>query len=120
MKCNWKKLAAEAVNTLSSDERAKSIVYLEQRIIPAREYVPWSGIAQSFDEPVVIAFADLEPALNWTHAGRYLILNTDGGIRATLDVNRPPYLTQVSPDLRLIHRGNEAPEWAVITTATVE
>jgi len=120
VKCNWKKLAAEVVNSLSSTEREVSIVYLEQRIIPAGEQVPWSGIEQSFDEPVVVAFIDLEPALNWTHRGRYLVLSTDGVIRQTLDVDRPPFLTQVSPHLRLIHRGKQAPEWAVVTMAVAE
>ena len=114
MKCNWKALATEVIASLSQNEREESIAYIEQRVIPAGEVLPWAGITQSFDEPVVIAFIDLEPALNWTHRARYLVLGAGGGIRRKVDVDRPPFLTGVSPYLRLIHRGSRAPGWAVV------
>lgn len=120
MKSNWKALATEVISSLSQDEREESITYIEQRVIPAGEKLPWAGIARSFDEPVVIAFVDLEPALNWTHRGRYLVLGAKGGILQSIDVDRPPFLTKVSPNLRVIHWGNQAPEWAVVTSALVE
>jgi hypothetical protein len=111
---NWKALATEVVNSLSATEREEAIAYIEQRIVPAGEQLPWPGFTQSFDEPVVIAFIDLEPALNWTHRARYMILDRQGGITQTIDVDRPPFLSGVSPHLRVIHRGNNAPEWAVV------
>ena len=120
MKSNWKALADEVISSLSQNEREESIAYIEQRIIPAGEKLPWPGIMRGFDEPVVIAFIDLEPALNWTHRGRYLVLGTEGGIRQKLDVDRPPFLTHVSPHLRLIHQGSQAPDWAVATPAIVQ
>lgn len=113
--CNWKALANEVIASLSQDEREASIAYMEQRVIPAGEELPSVGITRRFDEPVVVGFVDLEPALNWTHRGRYLVLGASGGIRLELEVDRPPFLTHVSPDLRLIHRGSEAPYWAVAT-----
>ncbi len=116
MKCNWKKLASEVIASLSQNEREESIAYVEQRVIPAGEVLPWAGIRQSFDEPVVIAFIDLEPTLNWTHRGRYLVLGAGGGIQRKVDVDRPPFLTGVSPNLRLIHRGSRTPGWAVVTS----
>ena len=120
MKCNWKALATEVITSLSQNEREESIAYIEQRIIPAGEKLPWPGIMQSFVEPVVIAFIDLEPALNWTHRGRYLVLDVEGGIRHKLDVDRPPFLTHVSPHLRLIHQGLQAPDWSVVTSTMVQ
>jgi hypothetical protein len=110
------KLAGEVVASLSQDEREDSIAYIEQRVIPAGEVLPWAGITQSFDEPVVVAFIDLEPAMNWTHRGRYLLLGAGGGIQRKVDVDRPPFLTAVSPYLRLIHQGSRTPGWAVITS----
>jgi len=120
VKRNWKALAAEVTTSLSQSEREDSVAYIEQRIIPAGEELPWAGIMQSFDEPVVIAFIDLEPALNWTHRARYLVLGAEGGIRQKLDVDRPPFLTHVSPHLRLIYQGSQAPDWAVATSAIVQ
>lgn len=114
---NWKKLTHEVIASLSQNELEESIAYIEQRVFPAGESLPWAAIAQSFDEPVVIAFVDLEPTLNWSHRGRYLVLGTAGGIRREIDVDRPPFLTGVSPYLRLIHRGDRAPHWAAVTSA---
>jgi hypothetical protein len=114
----WKELVTEVIDSLSKDEREESIAYLEERLIPTGEELPWEGLRRSFDKEVVVAFVDLEPALNWTHRGRYIVLGAKGGIEAIVEVDRPPFLTGVSPYLRLIHRGNRAPSWAVITAAT--
>lgn len=114
----WTTLIAEVIASLSPNEREASIVYIEQRVISVGEILPWPELQQSFDEPVVIAFADLEPALNWTHRGRYIILRAGGGIREKVDVDCPPFLTEVSPHLRLIYRGTQAPAWAVVTSTT--
>lgn len=120
MKWNWKKLVTDVIASLSPDERETCIAYIEQRVIPAGEILPWAGINQSFAEPVIIAFVDLEPHLNWTHRGRYIVLDTDGDILQSLEVDRPPFLTQVSPHLRLIHKGSQAPEWAVVTSTIAQ
>lgn len=115
--CDWTALVTEAIASLSPNEREESVIYIEQRVIPIGEMLPWSGLQQSFDEPVVIAFADMEPAMNWTHRGRYMVLGAGGGVRRKVDVDRPPFLTEVSPYLRMIHRGSRAPAWAVVTSA---
>jgi hypothetical protein len=120
VKCNWKKLVREVIASLSENEREESIVYIEHRVFPAGKALPWDTIAQSFDEPIVIAFVDLEPALNWTHRGRYLVLGVGGDLIRKIDVDRPPFLTEISPYLRLIHRGSRAPRWAIVTTASVQ
>ena len=114
-KSNWKVLADEVIDSLSQNERESSVAYLELRVIPAGEELRWAGIERSFDEPVVIAFVDLQPELNWTHRGRYLVLGANGGVRQKLEVDRPPFLTQVSPRLRVIHQGSQAPDWTLVT-----
>ena len=120
MKSNWKELATSVIASLSEKEREDSIVYLEQRIVPPGEELSWTGITRSFDEPVVVAFVDLQPALNWTHNARYILLDPEGKIRETITVDRPPFLTGVSPDLCVIHRGAKAPEWATATVKQIE
>lgn len=119
MSCDWQTLATEVIASLSQSEREESVAYIEQRVVPAGEALSWDGIQQTFDEPVVVAFLDLEPALNWTHRARYLALGTEGGIRRELDVDRPPFLTHVSPHLRAIHRGSQAPDWALVAPSMV-
>jgi hypothetical protein len=120
VECNWKGIAKKVIASLSPIEREESIAYLEQRVFPDKEALPWVEITQKFDEPIVIAFIDLEPALNWTHNARYLVLDTGGIIRQKIDVDRPPFLTRVSRYLRLIHRGSRAPAWAVVTSPSAQ
>lgn len=113
---NWQKLQAEVIASLSPGEREDAIAYIEQRVVPAGEDLSWAGMAHGFDEPVVIAFIDLEPALNWTHRARYIVLGAGGGILRIVEADRPPFLKGgASPYLRLIHRGSRAPSWAVVT-----
>lgn len=114
MKCNWKKLVTNVVSSLSLREREDSIVYIEQRIISGGEDLSEVGIPTKFDIPVVIAFVDLEPALNWTHRARYVVLDMEGRVQQTIEVSRPPFLSGPSTYLRIIHRGNNAPEWAEV------
>jgi len=119
-KPDWEWIANKVVSSLSTGEREDSLVYLEQRVFPAGKVLPWEPVAVSFDEPVVMAFIDLEPLMNWTHPARYLILATDGSIKQRTEANRPPFFSGVSPYLRLIHQGSRAPDWAAVTSAKLE
>lgn len=116
MRCDFKVLAAEVVASLSEQEREACVAYLEQRVVPAGERIPRAGISQTFDEPVVVAFIDLQPMLNWTHRARYVVIGARGGILRTIDVDQPPFLAGSSPDLRLIHQGSRAPAWTIIAS----
>lgn len=120
MTVDWQALAAEVIASLSHDEREASIAYIEQHVIRVGEALSLAGTSHCFDQPVVIAFVDLEPALNWTHQGRYLVLGAEGGIRKKVDTDLPPFLTRVSPHLRVIHVGSQAPGWATATEAVLE
>lgn len=115
MQPDWKRLGSEVVASLSEEEKEESVAYVEQRVVPAGEPLSLAGQARSFDEPVVVAFVDLEPGVNWTHRARYLVLGVRGGVRASIDADRPPFLKGASPQLRAVHRGARAPEWAVVT-----
>lgn len=117
---NWQKLATEVIASLTSDEKEQSIVYLEQRIIPAGEELSWPGLSIGLEQASVVAFIDHEPALNWSHRACYVVLNPQGGIRRKIPAQLPPFLTEVSHHLRLIYRGKLAPEWAVVTTAVLD
>ncbi len=120
MRCNWKALAASVEASLSRAESEASIAYIEQRVIPAGETIAWGGVGRSFDEPVVLAFVDLQPALNWTHRARCVVLDVEGRILRRIAVQQPPFLRGVSPHLRLVHRGDDAPEWAAVTDRRID
>jgi len=113
---DWVRLGQAAVAFLTPRERETAVVYLVRRIIAAGEPLPWpEGGGIALDEAAVLAFVDLEPGANWTHAARYLALGAGGALLRTLEVDRPPFLGGVPEDLVLVHVGAEAPGWAVAT-----
>jgi hypothetical protein len=112
MTSDWKALSAEVISSLSISEKEESIVYIEQRIIPAGEKL--AGINLVVDVPVIVAFIDLEPQCNWTHRSRYLLVTPEGGIHTRIEADKPPFLIHVSPYLRVIYIGKDAPQWAVV------
>ena len=120
MKHDWKKSAASVIASLSPSEREASIVYLEKRVFAPGEAPVCPECKGNEEEPLVIAFVDLEPGLNWAHRGRYVILDGNNRVLRVIEVSHPPFLTGVSPDLRLIYRGKNAPEWAAVTLESID
>ncbi|MGC9419869.1 MAG: hypothetical protein ACP5EN_12945 [Rhodovulum sp.] len=113
---DWTALAGAALAALDPPERETSTLYLVRRAIPAGEPLPWpEGTARRFDQPVALAFADLEPGVNWTHRARYLVLGAGGAVLDRIDTDRPPFLRGVPDDLYLVHLGENAPAWAAAT-----
>lgn len=111
---NWKPLIDQVITSLSAVERETCIAYIESRVIPARKQFSGPGINVTFDLPVVMAFVDLEPELNWAHQGRYIFMTESGEIVQIVDADSPPFLRQVSDYLRVVHIGSKAPAWACV------
>lgn len=111
---DWSRLGRAVVASLPDSEREAAIAYLEHAVVPAGEPLSLAGTELRLDVPVVVAFVDLEPGVNWTHRARYLVLGTGGELLRSLEADRPPFMSGVSPDLRLVHRGRRAPAWAAV------
>ncbi|TCP43250.1 hypothetical protein [Rhodovulum marinum] len=113
---DWTQLAGAALAALDPAERETAILYLVRRMIPAGAPLPWpEGTGLRFDQAVALAFADLEPGVNWTHRARYLVLGSGGAVLDRIDTDRPPFLRGVPDDLYLVHLGENAPAWAAAT-----
>jgi hypothetical protein len=108
-------LEQAAIASLSEDERSRAVVYLSDRVLEPGEAVEIDGRRVEVDAPTVVAFVDLEPGVNWGHRCRYLLSDRDSGSVRAVEAQFPPFMRGMPPDLKVVYRGEEVPDWAVAT-----
>jgi hypothetical protein len=85
--------------------------------VPAGEVIRIDRQEIQSTTPSVVAFVDREPAANWGHDCRYLVVDLSSGQATSFDAQFPPFLRAVPESLRLVWRGEEAPAWAAVVEA---
>jgi hypothetical protein len=100
----WDDIVARAAATLSAEERATAELYLDQRVVTPGQRLDIDGRPIHRERAVVVVFADLEPAANWGHACRYLLVDRDTGAVEAIEARFPPFLRQDVPTLRRVPR----------------
>jgi hypothetical protein len=108
---------ANALGSLSEAERAKSIVYLDDRELPADSRVRLGDVDVEVPWPALAFFVDLEPAANWSHSSMYLLVNKATGEVRKIPARMPPFLKGVPPTLHLVWQGPSSPAWAAVVSA---
>lgn len=97
---------------LSPAERDHSIVYKSSLHIPKGKLqvgmneiaVPWEAF---------LAFVDREPAANWGHSSRYILVGATTGELLSVESRFPPFQRNASLLWRTIYQAPTAPDWAV-------
>lgn len=97
---------------LTTDERRQAVLYQASPSIPAgpleigrqNMVAPW---------PACLAFVNREPAANWGHSCRYVVLNTDTGEILSVEARFPPFQGNDRLTWRTIYQSPTAPDWAV-------
>ena len=102
-----------AVASLAEDERPHAIVYADDRVVEGGDEIDIDGGRVQVDAPTVLAFADLEPGVNWGHRCRYLLVDVGSGEVRGIDAQFPPFLRGNTPGLRVVYRAAGVPDWAV-------
>ncbi|HEX9235311.1 MAG TPA: hypothetical protein VF972_03410 [Actinomycetota bacterium] len=100
-------------DALSDDERERAIAYLDQRLIEPGQPVRLDPDELTFPYRSVVAFVDREPAANWSHNCRYLVVNAETSDVESFDAQFPPFLRGAPDTLRVVWMGASAPAWAV-------
>ena len=108
-------LERAAVATLSEQERSRAVVYVDDRVLKPGEDLEVDGERVRIDASTIVAFADLEPGVNWGHRARYLLVESGSGKVRPLEAQFPPFLRGMRPGLRVIYRAPDVPDWAVAT-----
>jgi len=107
------------LDTLSVEERERTIIYYDEQEIPRGSKirlghsdieVPWNA---------TVVFIDLRPGANWGHECRYILINNKSKEIKTTPADMPPFLKEVPPTLHLLWLGIKAPRWAVMCNSTI-
>ena len=114
MALSWKKIAELALDSLSTEERESSIVYLDEQVLTEGSTVQIGEKEVTVPWPAVVVFVDLQPGLNWGHACRYLLVNASTGELRSFSSELPPFLRRPSETLRVIWKADSVPQWAVV------
>jgi hypothetical protein len=108
-------LEQAAIASLSEDERSQAVVYMSDRVLEPGDELEVDGRRVQVDAPTVVAFADLEPGVNWGHRSRYLLIDRDSGSVRAVEAQFPPFLRGLPPDLKVVYQAEGVPDWTVAT-----
>ena len=87
--------------------------------MPGGHVLRVDGKDETLTEPSVIAFVDREPAANWGHDSRYLVLDARTGAATSFEAQFPPFMRGAPETLRLAWKGDQAPDWALAVQEAV-
>jgi hypothetical protein len=108
-------LERAAVAALPEQERSRAVVYVDDRLLEPGEVLEVDDERVPIEAPTVLAFADLEPGVNWGHRCRYLLVDRDSGNVRAIEAQFPPFLRGMPGGLRVVYRAPGVPDWAVAT-----
>ena len=104
-----------ALASLSEDERSRAVVYMSDRAFEPGDELEVEGLRVPITERTFVAFADLEPGVNWGHRSRYLLVDRDSGHVRGVDAQFPPFLRGMPPEWTVAYRAPGVPDWAIAT-----
>jgi hypothetical protein len=102
MSLSWDEVASLVIERLSGEERASSVVYVDERVLPAGSRVDVDGQTVELSRPSVLAFIDLEPQLNWGHRCRYELVDAETGDVQSFEAAMPPFLRGLPETMRVV------------------
>jgi hypothetical protein len=114
---SWAEVARHALATLSTQEREAGAVYLDEADIAPGTELALDAHKVVAMGPSALVFVDPTPPVNWGHACRYLVVNRQTADVQSFAAQFPPFLRTTPPTLRLIWKGDKAPEWALAVRA---
>ncbi len=110
---DFRSLDALILDQLTDAEKARSVVYLDERLRPAgRSVLGGSEVAQ--EDPYVLAFVDRKPGANWMHACRYLLIDPATKNITSIDSDRPPLFGALEPTWRVVWRSHDIDDWRLL------
>lgn len=115
MSLEWSEIAECVIAQAPADDRAASVIYLDERILPAGAELEIDYKKTRLDSPAAVGFIDLQPEMNWGHECRYVLVDPESGTSRTIDAHFPPFLRGTPPTLRVLWKGEHVPDWAVQT-----
>jgi len=95
---------------LDERERATAVAYYATSPVPAgaRLAIPRADITAPWD--ALLGFIDREPAANWGHACRYVLINRETGEVLSIEARLPPFAGEAPGRWRVAHKPDSIPD----------
>lgn len=105
---------ARALRELTDDERRGGVAYVDEREVSPGEAVQVDGKSIPVRHRTAVLFVDRVPQANWGHSSRYLLVDLVDERVESIESQFPPFLRRVPQTLRVISKGENVPDWAVV------
>ena len=110
---DFRRLDAPILDQLTDEERAKSVVYLDEQLKPPGKS-SIGGSEQQHNDPYVVAFIDRKPGANWMHPCRYLLIDPATSKITSIDSDRPPLFGVLESTWRIVWRSPGIDDWRLL------
>jgi hypothetical protein len=84
-------LAGLVKKALSREEVAHAVAYVADNPLPAGTHLNFPKAALDLPWKAFVVFVDREPAANWSHPSRYLLIRADNGEVKSIEAQLPPF-----------------------------
>lgn len=105
---------ARVIAELTPEEREGAVVYLASEPVEAGTRLALPGVAVRAKTRSLLAFVDQDPAANWGHPARYLLLPfEDGSPTISIPARLPPFQQEGGPRWQLAFRAATVADSAI-------
>lgn len=84
-------LAALVRKELSREEVTHAVAYVADNPLPAGTHLDFPKASLDLPWKGFVVFVDREPAANWSHSARYLLISADNGEVRSIEAQLPPF-----------------------------
>jgi hypothetical protein len=98
------------ISSLSDEELQGCLVYAGARSLRKGEILQLPGVRVEATVTSYLAFIDRQPAANWGHPARYVIVPQQGGEAQIIEARLPPFQSGSRLNWRLVYQGTNVPD----------
>jgi hypothetical protein len=99
---------------LTEAERQRAVVYELADTVVRGTVLSFPQQTINIPSDALIAFIDQEPAANWGHACRYVLVELNTGRTSSWEARFPPFGVPLGSEWRVAYQAASVPEWAVV------
>jgi hypothetical protein len=110
MPLSYDDFVSALVSQLAEEERWSCVAYAAERQLRAGERLQFPGVQIEVTADSYLGFVDQEPAANWGHAARYVIVNRENGQARSVAARLPPFGSAGDVRWRAVYRAPSVPD----------
>lgn len=95
---------------LTTQEKDAAVVYVASDPIPAGTTLELPKTRIKAERDTFLAFVDRDPAANWSHSARYLLLNVENDEVQSVEATLPPFSSNKTLRWRVAYKAASVPD----------